>query len=89
MNIVVRCSCGGVSTYVENSIKVLGLAAPDSTFVGKDKIRTLAQKYPGTPLAEHLQVLAKKAGRYAFYISADEAQKITAMYNLINGKKVY
>jgi len=89
MNIVVRCSCGGVSTYVENSIKVLGLAAPDSTFVGKDKIRTLAQKYPGTPLAEHLQVLAKKAGRYAFYISTSDKNEITAMYNLINGKKVY
>lgn len=89
MNIVVRCSCGGVSTYVENSIKVLNLAAPDSAYVGKDKIRKLAEGHPGTPLGDHLQAVAKKSGRYAFYISTDEKQEIVAMYNLINGKKVY
>ena len=94
MNVVVRCSCGGVSTYVEKSIKVLGLDTPCATYVGKDKIRKLAEGYPGSSFAEHLQAVAKKSGRYAFYISTDKApsekdQKITAMYNLINGKKVY
>lgn len=94
MNIVVRCSCGGVQTYVENSIKILNLAAPDNTYVGKEKIRKLAEQYQGTPFAQHLQVVAKKSGRYAFYISTDhdsseKEQNITAMYNLISGKKVY
>jgi hypothetical protein len=89
MNIVVRCSCGGVTTYVGNSIKMLNLAAPDSEYVGKDKIRKLAEENAGTPLGSHLQAVAKKSGRYAFYISANEKQEITAMYNLINGKKVY
>ena len=91
MNIVVRCGCGGVQTYVESSIKALKLAAPDNTFVGKEKIRTFASQYPGTNLSQHLDVVAKKSGRYAFYISTTGEPKhdITAMYNLITGKKVY
>lgn len=89
MNVVVRCSCGGVSTYVEKSIKVLGLDAPSEIFVGKEKIRKLAERYPNTSLAQHLQAVVKKSGRYAFYISTSDEQEITAMYNLINGKKVY
>lgn len=94
MNIVVRCSCGGVSTYVEKSINVLGLATPCATYVGKEKIRKLADGYSGSSFAEHLQAVAKKSGRYAFYISTDKDpsekdQNITAMYNLISGKKVY
>lgn len=94
MNVVVRCSCGGVSTYVEKSIKVLNLEAPIATYVGKEKIRKLAEGYPGSSFADHLQAVAKKSGRYAFYISTDrdpsgKDQRITAMYNLINGKKVY
>ena len=95
MNIIVRCGCGGISTYVEKSLKLLGLPVPCETLVGKEKIRKLASLYPGTPFAEHLQVIAKKSGRYAFYISTDndpgvtDNQNITAMYNLITGKKVY
>ena len=89
MNIVVRCGCGGIQKYVENSIKVLNLAAPEEAFIGKEKIRSLAQRYPGTPFADHLQALAKKSGRYAYYISTTESHEISAMYNLISGKKVY
>lgn len=89
MNVIVRCGCGGISTYVENSMKVLSLPAPEETCVGKEKIRKLAEKYPNTPFAEHLGVIAKKSGRYAFYISTDSNNQITAMYNLVTGKKVY
>jgi hypothetical protein len=94
MNIVVRCSCGGVSTYVENSIKTLGLQATTYTYVGKEKIKKLAAGYPDTNLASHLETIAKKSGRYAFYISTtgapdDKVQDISALYNLITGKRVY
>lgn len=89
MNVIVRCGCGGISSYIENSMKLLSLPAPDDAFIGKEKIRKLAAQYPGTNLAEHLGVIAKKSGRYAFYVSTDDAQSITAMYNLITGKKVY
>lgn len=95
MNIIVRCGCGGIQKYIESSIALLGLPVPCETLVGKEKIRKLAALYPGTPFAEHLQAIAKKSGRYAFYISTDhtpgdtENQNITAMYNLITGKKVY
>lgn len=89
MNVIVRCGCGGIYSYIENSMKLLSLSAPDDTFVGKEKIRKLAALYPGTNFAEHLGVIAKKSGRYAFYISTDGTQSIAAMYNLITGKKVY
>lgn len=89
MNIICRCSCGGVSTYVKSSMDLLKLAPTDKEYVGKEKIRALAQKYPDSTLAQHLGVIAKKSGRYAYYISVDDDHNITAMYNLIKGQKVY
>lgn len=89
MNIIARCGCGGITSYIENSMKLLSLPSPSETCVGKEKIRSLASQYPGTSLAEHLGAIAKKSGRYAFYISTDDTQSITAMYNLITGKKAY
>lgn len=89
MNIIVRCGCGGIQNYIKSSMTLLKLASPDEEYVGKEKIRKLAEKYPDTTLAQHLGVIAKKNGRYAYYISANEANEITAMYNLIKGQKVY
>ena len=89
MNIIARCNCGGVMTYTANSAKLLNLPDPDETLVGKEKIRAFAAKYPDTPLDQHLQVISKKSGRYAFYLSVNDANEITAMYNMISGKKVY
>ena len=91
MNIIVRCGCGGIQNYIKSSMDILKLApvTDQETFVGKEKIRKLAEQYPGTPLAQHLGVVAKKSGRYAYYITTDDNQEITAMYNLIKGQKVY
>lgn len=94
MNIIVRCGCGGIQNYIKSSMDILKLPVPCAEYVGKEKIRTLAERYPGTPLAQHLGVVAKKSGRYAYYIStsatpSEPNQEITAMYNLIKGQKVY
>lgn len=91
MNIIVRCGCGGIQNYIKSSMDVLKLApvTEQETFVGKDKIRKLAEKYPNTTLAQHLGVIAKKSGRYAYYITTNDANEIVAMYNLIKGQKVY
>lgn len=91
MNIIVRCGCGGIQNYIKSSMDILKLApvTEQETFVGKEKIRTLAEQYPGTPLAQHLGVVAKKSGRYAYYISTNDTNEIVAMYNLIKGQKVY
>ena len=89
MNIICRCGCGGIQNYIKSSMSLLKLASPEEEYVGKEKIRKLAEKYPGTTLAQHLQVVAKKSGRYAYYISTNESNEITAMYNLIKGQKVY
>lgn len=89
MNIIVRCGCGGIQNYIKSSMDILKLATPIAEHVGKDKIRKLAEQYPGTPLAQHLGVVAKKSGRYAYYISTNDANEIVAMYNLIKGQRVY
>lgn len=89
MNIIVRCGCGGIQNYIKSSMDILKLATPSAEYVGKDKIRKLAEQYPGTPLAQHLGVVAKKSGRYAYYISTNDANEIVAMYNLIKGQRVY
>lgn len=89
MNIICRCACGGVSTYVKSSMDLLKLSPTDKEYVGKEKIRALAEQYPNTTLAQHLGVIAKKSGRYAYYITTDDDHEITAMYNLIKGQKVY
>ena len=62
MNIIVRCGCGGIQNYIKSSMDILKLApvTEQETFVGKEKIRKLAEQYPGTPLAQHLGVVAKK-----------------------------
>ena len=89
MNIICRCGCDGIQNYIKSSMSLLKLASPEEEYVGKEKIRKLAEKYPGTTLAQHLGVIAKKSGRYAYYISTNDANEITAMYNLIKGQKVY
>lgn len=91
MNIIVRCGCGGIQNYIKSSMDILKLApvTEQETFVGKEKIRKLAEQYPGTLLAQHLGVIAKKSGRYAYYITTDDSHEITAMYNLIKGQRVY
>lgn len=89
MNIIVRCGCGGIQNYIKSSMDILKLPTPCAEYVGKEKIRTLAEQYPGTPLAQHLGVVAKKSGRYAYYIFTNDANEIVAMYNLIKGQKVY
>lgn len=91
MNIIVRCGCGGIQNYIKSSMDILKLApvTEQETFVGKEKIRKLAEQYPGTPLAQHLGVVAKKSGRYAYYITTNDVNEIVAMYNLIKGQKVY
>lgn len=91
MNIIVRCGCGGIQNYIKSSMDILKLAsvAEQDTYVGKDKIRKLAEKYPGSQFAQHLGVIAKKSGRYAYYIETNDANEIVAMYNLIKGQKAY
>lgn len=88
-NGLVAHNCGGIQNYIKSSMDILKLATPSAEYVGKDKIRKLAEQYPGTPLAQHLGVVAKKSGRYAYYISTNDANEIVAMYNLIKGQKVY
>lgn len=89
MNVILRCGCGGVTTYVKNSMGLLKLSPADQEIVGKEKIRKFSTGFPQGPVRSHLDVIAKKSGRYAYYLSLGENNEMTALYNLIKGQKVY
>jgi len=91
MEFIVACSCSGVK---EKSTKAYKIIKPDTElpelFVGKDKMRSVAAKFPAdSNAAKHLTALAKKAGRFAYYISIDEeTQNIVEIYDLLTGKRL-
>lgn len=90
MNVILRCGCGGIQTHVEKSMGLLKLSPANETYIGKEKIRKFAASLPsGSNAREYIESIAKKSGRYAFYMSLTEAGDITALYNMMTGKKVY
>lgn len=90
MNVVLRCSCGGIQTHVEKSMGLLKLAPANETFIGKEKIRKFAASLPAESNArQYMDSIAKKSGRYAFYMALNGEGDILSLYNLVTGKKVY
>lgn len=88
---IVRCGCGGIKTYVENSMAKLFPKKNLSDipeYVGKGNIANLISAYPNTNLAAHMSAISKKSGRFAYYVTANDEGDITSLYNLINGNKV-
>lgn len=90
MNVILRCGCGGIQTHVEKSMGLLKLAPANETYIGKEKIRKFAASLPAESNArQYMDSIAKKSGRYAFYMTLTGDGDITALYNLVTGKKVY
>lgn len=90
MKCIIRCSCGGIKTYVENSMGLLypGMEIPKE-YIGRTTIRGLMEENPDTNLYRHLETIVKKSGRYAYYIEYNDKGDIVDMANLITGKKTY
>jgi len=87
---ILACSCGGMK---ERAAKAFKIAFPDDEMpeelVGKDNIRKLIAKYPAeSNFAKQLAAIVKKSGRYAYFIEHDDEYNITALYDLMTGKRI-
>ena len=84
------CSCSGVK---EKSAKAFKILKPEAEMpeplVGKDRMRAVAEKMPSdSNAAKYIQALAKKNGRFAYYVSVDDNLNIAEMYDLLTGKRL-
>lgn len=57
-------------------------------YKGEDAIRALAHSIPNTNLSRYLLAIAKKNGRYAYFIESDDNGDVVSNYDLIIGKMV-
>lgn len=90
MNVVLRCGCGGIQTHVEKSMGLLKLAPANETYIGKEKIRKFASSLAlGSNARNYIDAIAKRSGRYAYYMALNSDGDVTALYNLVTGKKTY
>ena len=89
MEAILICSCSGVQEKAKTSFKII---FPDreqpAIHRGRDIVKKLADKYPGTNLGRYLSAISKKSGRYAYYIKADEDYNIVESYDLFTGKRL-
>lgn len=83
------CKCGGVKEKAEAAFKISfpGQAVPQM-YKGSDAITKAASLFPGTNLNRYLTAIAKKNGRFAYYIKTDDNYDITLNYDLLIGKRL-
>lgn len=85
---IVVCSCSGLDVQAKMAFEI---AFPKKempeVFRGKNRISFLADGHPNTNLSRYLQAIAKKNGRYAYYIEEQDGD-IVMNYDLLKGKRV-
>lgn len=85
---IVACKCSGSKEQAEMAFRIAyPKAEVPSVYRGADAIISLADKHPNTNLAFHLKAIAKKNGKFAYYIE-EEGGDISMKYDLFKGKKV-
>lgn len=83
-------NCGGIQTYVEKSMGLLKLPPANETYIGKEKIRKFASSLAlGSNARNYIDAIAKRSGRYAYYMALNGDGDVAALYNLVTGKKTY
>lgn len=90
MKYIIRCTCGGVKTKMEAAMQLLapGESLPPEVR-GGDAIMKMARKWQGTNFGNHLLVLAKKHGRYCYYIEITDKGDIKDIRDLMTGRRMY
>lgn len=85
---IVACKCSGVAEQAQMAFKI---AFPrkevPEIFKGESRIRYLAGLHPGTDLSKYLLAIAKKNGRYAYYMEETDGG-VSMNYDLLKGKRV-
>ena len=89
MKIIVVCTCSGMFEQAKAAYYILypNTELPE-VYKGKDAVRSLADGQPDNNLKKYLTAVAKKNGRFAFYIESDDNGDIKEVYNLMTGKRV-
>lgn len=86
---IVCCGCGGIGKKAEYAFKI---AFPDDEVPeihkGKDAVRRLAEQNPNTNFERYMRGVAKKSGKWAYYVATNEQGDITELYDLLAGKRI-
>lgn len=89
IEVILVCSCSGMEKKAADTFSIVYPGHPiPKVYKGKDKVRALSEQHPGTNLARYVQGVSKKAGRWAYYLVADEQGDITLLYDLITNARV-
>ena len=85
---IVVCGCSNVPDKAKMAFNIAFPRQdfPD-VFRGTSKIQQLANTKPDTNLSKYLLAIAKKNGRYAYYIEEQDGD-IVMNYDLLKGKRV-
>ena len=85
---VVLCKCSNVPQSAKLAFEIAfpGQEMPP-VYRGADAIRTLAEQKPNTNFAKYASAIAKKNGRFAYYIE-EEGGDVVQSYDLLKGKRV-
>lgn len=88
MELIVTCRCPGAKEKAMSAFKLMfpGRECP-IIYVGDDNIISASEKTKNENLARYLKAIAKKSGKFAYYIKTDDTT-IALLYDLFAGKKV-
>ena len=79
-----------MKTKMEAAMQLLAPGEPLPPEIrGGDAIMKMARKWQGTNFGNHLLVLAKKHGRYCYYIEITDKGDIKDMRDLMTGRRMY
>lgn len=86
---ILTCSCPGMG---KKSTTAFSLLFPDRAhpvlYRGEDQVRKLADEHPDTNVERYLRAVARQKGKWAYYVSTDDAGNITKLYDLTTGRRV-
>ena len=82
------CRCSGMREKAEAAFRI---QYPNQDlpplYRGEDAIRALAEQNPNTNLSRYLRAIAKKNGRYAYYIEENNGD-VSLSVDLMTGKRL-
>lgn len=85
---IVTCKCSGVAEKAKAAFAILyPRRETPEVFGGEDRIRYLAESYPGTDFGRYLMAIAKKNGQYAYYMEEEDGG-VVMNYDLLKGKRI-
>ena len=89
MKVIAVCTCSGMKEKAESAFRIL---FPKDTLPqivrGKDAIKKVASYHKGQNIGNYLEAIAKKSGKFSYYIEYDDRGDVINNINLMTGKKV-